>query len=159
MTTTRGLTLFVAAGVLGAALLSIPDPAPAQECVPDPPAADCRSCHQEQHDRWQVRGHAAAGAALQGSAREDPSCLACHAPGGKPDRGVGCTACHGEGFVCGDPAAAVSAGRVLPSERSCRACHRPSPEHPDVEFRFQLDYPAIAHETSGDKELFGTDGI
>jgi len=145
--------------VFCAALLS--EPGVAQDDVRR--SGSCVSCHETQCDTWQGNGHAAAGASLKGDERTDPTCLACHAPQadlvGGTASGVGCASCHGTGFECGDWSVAVAHGRRKPAEETCRACHRASTRHPDLEFQFQVDYPAIAHENPKARDPFSMDGL
>ncbi len=137
--------------------LFINTPGSAEDSLRSPDT--CASCHAAQCDTWMQNGHAAAGNSLKQQERTDPGCLACHAPSQELAEGVGCAACHGTGFECGNWNVAVAAGRRMPAEETCRSCHRASQRHPDVEFQFQIDYPAIAHENPKPRDLFALDGI
>lgn len=68
-------------------------------------AADCATCHLEQHAQWSASPHARSDRsplllamldrveeAWGAAARE--ACVACHSPGHGPDRGITCVSCH-----------------------------------------------------------------
>jgi len=152
------LPLFTIAVVLGAAIL-VASPGAAEDPGARAPKKTCASCHESQHASWSQSGHAGAGTRLTGAERDDPSCTKCHAPQRDIAAGVGCASCHGSGFECGDWNHAVTGGRTLPAERSCLQCHRKSEAHKDLEFQYQVDYPAVAHESDKRPDPFTHDGV
>jgi len=89
--------------------------------------------------------------------RSDDRCLLCHVTGAQdPDalfaasftesEGVGCESCHGPGSLymasnaMSDHQAFLAAGGRIPTEETCRSCHR----NPDS-FDFAEWWPMIAH--------------
>ncbi|MHC4957716.1 MAG: ABC transporter substrate-binding protein [Planctomycetota bacterium] len=154
--------LTIIACLVGAAVyFAGPGAAQEDDCRPvaQGGAADCAACHAEQCDTWKDTGHAQAGASLKGDETSDKSCLACHAPQEDLAKGVGCATCHGDGFSCGDFNAAVASGRRMPADATCRTCHASTERHPDLAFQFQVDYPAIRHETAKPRDLFAPEGL
>jgi|CXWL01.1.fsa_nt_gi hypothetical protein len=92
---------------------------------------------------------------------ENDACVKCHSTGFgadkalfeatfKPVDGVQCEACHGPGSdykgmtVMKDKAAAVTAGMLVPNEKTCVKCH--NAESPTFKsFDFKTAYAKIAH--------------
>ncbi|MHC4953705.1 MAG: ABC transporter substrate-binding protein [Planctomycetota bacterium] len=145
--------------LVAAVLIAVPGSAEDKRRRPEARAASCASCHEAQCSSWTRGGHAASHSSLKDGERKDVACVACHDPQQENAQGVGCASCHGTGFECGDWNTAVATGRRMPDEESCRTCHRASKRHPDLDFQFQVDYPAIAHESEKPRDLFGKEGI
>lgn len=94
---------------------------------------------------------------------ETMSCLACHTTGydqktGKfADAGVTCEACHGPGAdfatvpIMRNKEKAVAAGLVIPTEATCRRCHRTDNPMQKDPFDFEKG-KAKVHEHSKKKE-------
>jgi hypothetical protein len=94
---------------------------------------------------------------------DDDRCLLCHttaaqdpealfAAGFRLEEGVGCETCHGPGSAYIDPDvmadrdAFLAAGGVVPSEETCRRCHRKD------RFHFEEWWPKIEHpRKTGDR--------
>jgi len=94
---------------------------------------------------------------------EDERCLLCHVTGAQdPDalfastyrreEGIGCESCHGPGSeyvdpeVMADRASFLARGGRVPSEQTCRQCHRNSDN-----FDFSTWWPKIAHARPADE--------
>ncbi len=92
---------------------------------------------------------------------EDDRCLMCHTTGAqnaealfaggfRVEEGIGCETCHGPGSVYIDPEvmsdrkAFLAAGGVVPTEETCRTCHR------NDRFDFEEWWPKIAHPRKTD---------
>jgi len=90
----------------------------------------------------------------------DHRCLLCHVTGEQDDdalfadsfrveEGIGCESCHGPGSLYSDPEimidrdAFLAAGGVVPTEATCRSCHRRSEN-----FDYEEMLPKIAHGSS-----------
>ncbi len=104
-------------------------------------AEKCRPCHLPEFNSWSEAAHAGATADARGSADFQPSCLGCHATGGREDlEGVQCESCHGPGSeywpipVMMDVDKAVAAGLHIPSQETCNRCHDGQDHHAAVEF-------------------------
>ncbi|MBF0623590.1 MAG: hypothetical protein HQL82_02165 [Magnetococcales bacterium] len=101
-------------------------------------AAQCRSCHEEQHARWLATAHGTALASLERVGKGfDSDCLPCHtvgfnAEGGFVEQGltphlanVQCESCHGPGAAHGASKGKVPPGRIGDQAglEACRDCH------------------------------------
>ena len=102
-------------------------------------------------------------AGVTGNPQEAAECLQCHVtahgvpaeqlgPKFAKEEGVGCEACHGPGSdykskkVMEDREAAVAAGMLVPSEKTCLNCHNEkNPTH--TGFDFKTAFAEIAHPT------------
>jgi len=103
---------------------------PLAAAAADPVGAEtCKACHPAAWEIWRAGPHARARDSMPERNRADPRCTGCHAPVEK-EAGVTCEACHGNGqhyarrYVMRDRELAQALGLVVvPSERSCLACH------------------------------------
>lgn len=93
-------------------------------------ADTCRACHPQAYAAWKAGPHAKARENLPEASRQDPKCLACHAP--DADKGIAavtCETCHGAGqyysapYVMRDKELSRLVGLVDPGERQCLGCH------------------------------------
>lgn len=99
-------------------------------------AESCRSCHQEQFDRWAAGPHARALASLSERDRQDKRCQQCHTmvpdDGDPALQGVQCEACHGPGryyakeWVMRDSELRQHLLLTKPDEKTCARCHTES---------------------------------
>jgi 2',3'-cyclic-nucleotide 2'-phosphodiesterase (5'-nucleotidase family) len=129
-------------------------------------AATCYECHAEQHEQWEMTGHAHAFDTLEGKKRAfDPECQKCHTTGfrfisgfvtprGSPHmKHVQCEACHGPGGdhtrdPTGERAAdstaapGTQARYGLITEASCTNCHT---EHNSPEFDYREYLERVKH--------------
>jgi hypothetical protein len=91
----------------------------------------------------------------------DERCLLCHVTGRQDDdallaasfrveEGIGCESCHGPGSryidpeIMADREAFLANGGIVPSEATCRSCHRRAEDFDSTEM-----WPKVAHG-SGD---------
>lgn len=111
----------------------------------------CRACHPSAYAAWRATPHARAQETLPDGSRDDPRCLACHAPDAADGvAGVSCEACHGAGrlyspaYVMRDHELARAVGLADPGERACLGCHTEST--PSLaRFSYARKWPLIVH--------------
>ena len=94
-------------------------------------AAQCKSCHRQEHRTLKRAPHAKAMRRLVGEDAEKVECVRCHATpaasgppaedlaGFRIDEGVGCESCHGPG---GEHIAAPTADNIIGLGESCPEC-------------------------------------
>jgi len=118
-------------------------------------AAACKSCHSEEHARWESGPHHKATATLAAHQDgQDPDCQRCHstpnafglgASGYLSDPGVSCESCHGPGqkhAAAPNKENIIGLGKSCPEcviEEVCTSCHTPQWD-PDWSLETRLEH-------------------
>ncbi len=104
----------------------------------------CKMCHKAEFTAWSATKHAKAFDALKPEEQAKAECVGCHVTGktaeGVAVNGVTCEACHGAGSEYKKPTImsaakwkaepdkykkmALEAGLVMPTEATCKNCHK-----------------------------------
>ena len=95
----------------------------------------CKSCHEDEYEKWSQKGHAHAYSTLEKVGSEsDPECAICHVIGMKYESGfvskkqtphlkdVGCENCHGPGS---EHIETLGKTRTTGPKSTCLDCHTP----------------------------------
>ena len=105
----------------------------------------CKMCHAAEYKAWSATKHANAFGALKPEEQAKPECVGCHTTGktaeGVAVNNVTCENCHGAGSEYKKPTImsaakfkadkaaqmklATEAGLVMPTEATCKNCHKP----------------------------------
>ncbi len=123
----------------------------------------CKMCHKDQHSSWLETKHAKAYDALSAEEKKKPECVGCHVTGTTAKdvllEGVQCEACHGAGSAYKSPKImskknwpadpekhmkmAVEAGLIVPTEETCKGCHKKEGNPNFKEFDFAKSKPKV----------------
>ncbi len=126
-------------------------------------AKKCKTCHKAQHSSWLETKHAKAYDVLSVEEKKKPECVGCHVTGTtKKDvllEGIQCEACHGPGSAYKSPKImskkkwpadpekymkmATEAGLIMPTEETCKGCHKKEGNPNFTEFDFAKGKPTV----------------
>lgn len=133
----------------------------------------CKTCHKAEFTAWSATKHAKAFDALKPEEQTKAECVGCHVTGktaeGVAVNGVTCESCHGAGSEYRKPTimsaakykadaaaqrkVAIEAGMIIPTEATCKTCHKAegNPNFVERDFKTLMDkvHPVAAEAPAG----------